>query len=104
MGTNPKRHTFITIQDIYKENDESGEEDLVKKNVHLEYDCYLTDIVSVKEITNDRGKIVKNRCLIRHIQDGQMVVIGNKKELSELVFNDNTTKPIGHKIGKVNNE
>ena len=101
MANAARKHTFTVIQDLYEEDEETGKHTLVKGNVKLEYDCYLDDIKSVREITNDKGKKISNRCMINHSDDGQMVVLGSKHQVSEIVFGKADYKmKIGFKINK----
>lgn len=113
MANSTRKHTFLTVQDLYEEVESENENKekttsyvLKRANVRLEYDCYLDDIRSVREIVNsETARKYSGRCQIYHEFDGPLVVIGSKKMISELVFGKFNSKVVGFNTSKeVNNE
>lgn len=83
------KYTFTTLQDLYIDDSE-GEKKCIKKDVKLAYECYLNHILSVSDTCDDRGRVKKDRCRIYHEYDGAFIILGNRVEISELVFGKKT--------------
>lgn len=56
----------------------------VRKNFVTKIDIELEDIVSIKEIYNNKGKIYKSRCLGHHRFLGDIVFNYSYKKLKEI--------------------
>jgi hypothetical protein len=89
MATTNRRHTFTIVRNIYRQTQRPNGEikyTTVKRNVRLEVDFYINDIVGVGELVDSKGKVHKNKCEIFHRDKGEFTVLGSKNEISDLVF------------------
>ena len=86
-----RKHTFTVVQDVYKEIRTSGGGSglkLIKPKARWEVDFYLNDIIGVSHVLNNLGNIRKGVCQIYHRDKGELIVLGNKTDISKLVFDE----------------
>ena len=92
-------HEFRIITDLYKEKktnpDEPPELILVKKGIKRRWLASLDDIRDIREVVNDNGKILKDRCeLYSYPEETWITIDTNYEEMKKLL-----NKP--HKVIKV---
>ena len=91
MAKTNRRHTFRITKDVYRETtrkDGSVRSKLIKKNVTLEIDLWINDIIGVGHIIDNNGNIQEDKCEIYHREKGEFIVDGSKVEISTLVFGE----------------
>lgn len=77
-----KFHEFITSSDIYKEF--NGKDILVKIGVSSKATLDLNDIDVIREAFKADGRIFKTKCLIHHIEVGNLILNHSYKEIKKL--------------------
>jgi len=72
------------LSDIYDE-DEEGEEVLIKKNVQSNCLLDVDDITGVFEVLNKKGTVYKTKCQIHHKDWGNVLIKHRFKEVNEWI-------------------
>lgn len=79
---------FTTIRDVYKETKKGLK--LVKKNVTAKMRIYLDEIYMVEELTDGKGKLMKDRCVIGTRDKGFVIIKDNYSRVSSEIFSGST--------------
>jgi len=85
---------FKILVDIWGPPDKEGKSKIIKKNILKRKSINLHDITSIEELTSDKGKILKNICMIE-CGEKQIVVKTSYSNIYNMVSRFNTNKPIG---------
>jgi len=87
---------FKQLVDVYDE-DEDGNDILLKRDAVIRDSFYVDSIVSVTEALNRNGNPYKSRCFIYHAERGNILLKHPYKEIVELKEEDELTRA-GFKI------
>ena len=85
------------IEKIYEESvDDNGNIISIPKKgeVVTQLECDTEDIKGIKETFNDKGRILKTKCLIHHSSFGIILVKGSFKELQKLKDKEIMPEPV----------
>lgn len=76
-----RKHTFVTIQDLYSK---AGK--LIKRDLELELTVCLDDVKAVVQTFTKKGGVYDDRCTIMHEFYGAAVVKGASDEVVKLIY------------------
>ncbi len=92
---------FKIIVDLYSTPDAEGKQHLIKKNIIKRKTINIEDIKSVEQVTSEKGKIVKDKCLIEYTNDNAIIVKAKYSEVYQLINGIvGNAKAIGFKYKK----
>lgn len=92
------RRNLKILNNLISSPDEEGNQRIIKKNIITTRNMEMDDVIGYEETFNNRGKILKNQCLL-HLKDNNVIVV--KHSFSEIERMKKAEKnKVGFKYGK----